>query len=138
MRQIPYGYRIENGAAVIDEPAAERIRSLYKNYLSGMALANAAKEAGIEVTHSMVKRMLANTHYLGDDFYPALVDEETYNAAQEELLKRATELGRLDRDKKKKPVRAQTLFRIGEIKEQYDNPATQAEYLYSLIECEVS
>ena len=33
MGHTPFGYRIRKGKAVIDEPAAEKIRQLYKNYL---------------------------------------------------------------------------------------------------------
>ena len=45
MSHIPFGYRIENGKAEIDEPAAEQVRNLFRNYLSGMALVPAASEA---------------------------------------------------------------------------------------------
>lgn len=38
MGHTPFGYRIENGIAVIDESAAAKLRQLYKNYLSGMVL----------------------------------------------------------------------------------------------------
>ena len=40
MGHTPFGYRIENGIAIIDEPAA-KLRQLYKNYLSGMSLSKA-------------------------------------------------------------------------------------------------
>lgn len=72
MGHTPYGYRIENGKAVIDEAAATQVRELYKNYLSGLSLTNAAKEAGLDLLHSGAKRMMRNSHYLGDDFYPAI------------------------------------------------------------------
>lgn len=38
MGHTPFGYKIENGIAVIDQPAADKLRQLYKNYLSGMSL----------------------------------------------------------------------------------------------------
>ena len=31
MGHTPFGYRIENGIAIIDEPAAAKLRLLYKN-----------------------------------------------------------------------------------------------------------
>ena len=49
MGHTPLGYRIENGTAVIDEEAAAKVRQLYKNYLGGLSLTNAAKEAGINL-----------------------------------------------------------------------------------------
>ena len=47
MGHTPFGYKIENGIAVIDQPAADKLRQLYKNYLSGMSLSKAAAAAGI-------------------------------------------------------------------------------------------
>ena len=102
MGHTPYGYRIENGVAVIDEAAARKLRKLYKNYLSGMGLQMAAAEAGIQTYHGTAKRLLMTQHYLGDDFYPAIIDEETYHKAQEELITRAAALGRLNRTTKQK------------------------------------
>ena len=56
MGHTPFGYRIENGVAVIDEDAAGKLRTLYANYLDGMSLKNAANEAGIETYHASAKR----------------------------------------------------------------------------------
>ena len=36
MGHTPFGYRIENGKAVIDEAAAAQVRDLCKNYLGGL------------------------------------------------------------------------------------------------------
>ena len=49
MGHTPFSYRIENGKAVIDDAAAAQVRELYKNYLSGLSLTNAAKEAGLKL-----------------------------------------------------------------------------------------
>ena len=97
MGHTPFGYRIENGTAVIDEAAATQIRDLYKNYLSGLSLTNAAKEAELNLLHSGAKRMMQNRHYLGDDFYPAIIDQASFDAVSTELNKRSTKLGRNDR-----------------------------------------
>ena len=129
MGHTPFSYRIENGKAVIDEAAAAQVRDLYKNYLSGLSLTNAAKEAGLNLLHSGAKRMMLNRHYLGDDFYPAIIDPE--------LSKRSTQLGRNDRYIAPIIKRPTTAFRLGDITENYENPVRQAEYLYSLIESEV-
>ena len=89
MGHTPFGYRIENGTAVIDEPAATKLRQLYKNYLSGMSLSKAAAEAGIPTYHGTAKRLMETAHYLGDDFYPAIIDKETFDKAAQELHRRA-------------------------------------------------
>jgi hypothetical protein len=47
MSHTPYGYRIENGNAVLDIVAAEKIKALFLAYLSGDSLATAAQKAGI-------------------------------------------------------------------------------------------
>lgn len=137
MGHTPYGYRIENGKAVIDEAAAVQVQALYKNYLSGLSLTNAAKEAGLNLLHSGAKRMMRNRHYLGDDFYPAIIDKESFDAVEAELSKRSTKLGRNNRYNEPKVKRPPTAFRLGDITENFDNPIRQAEYLYSLIESEV-
>ena len=127
MGHTPFSYRIENGKAVIDEAAAAQVRELYKNYLSGLSLTNAAKEAGLNLLHSGAKRMMLNRHYLGDDFYPAIIDPASFDAASAELSRYIAPII-------KRPT---TAFRLGDITENYENPVRQAEYLYSLIESEV-
>ena len=45
MGHTPFGYKIENGLAVINTDAATQIKELYENYLSGLSLSGAAKKA---------------------------------------------------------------------------------------------
>lgn len=52
MEHTPYGYRIENGKAVIDEKTAEQVRLMYRLYLDGAGLCTAAEKAGISALHS--------------------------------------------------------------------------------------
>lgn len=101
MGHTPFGYRIENGIAVIDETASKQIQQLYKSYLQGLSLETAAKEAGIVTYHGTVRRILENKRYLGDSFYPAIIDAETYRAAQQERRRRAERLGRTNLLKRK-------------------------------------
>ena len=137
MGHTPYGYNIENGCATINNDEANKIRILYANYLSGMALTKAAAVAGIETYHGTAKRLMENKHYLGDDFYPAIIDQETFDKAAAIRLERATKLGRLNRKKVSKPKASPTSFRMVAAKQHYEDPRLQAEYLYSLIESEV-
>ena len=121
MGHTPYGYSIENGCATIKEDEANKIRKLYENYLSGMALAKAAAAAGIETYHGT-----------------AIIDQETYDKAAAIRLERAGKLGRLNRKKNFKPAASPTSFRMDAAEQHYEDPRLQAEYLYSLIESEVS
>ena len=101
------------------------------------SLTNAAKASGLNLLHSGAKRMMLNRHYLGDDFYPAIIDQASFDAVSAELSKRSTQLGRNDRYIAPIIKRPPTAFRLGDITENYENPVRQAEYLYSLIESEV-
>lgn len=102
-----------------------------------MSLKQAATEAGIETYHSSAKRLMQNRHYLGDDFYPPIIDQETFDKAEAIRLERAGKLGRLNRVKIQKEIKAPTYFHMAEAEQHYDDPRLQAEYLYSLIESEV-
>ena len=136
MNHIPFGYHIKDGKAVIDKSAAEKIRLLYKNYLNGLSLENAAKEAGIDTYHGTAKRIMENRHYLGDDFYPAIIDTDTFTEAMLERKKRMRALGRNNRFKPAIINAVPTRFRFGDVKAYHDDPVAQAEYLYGLIESE--
>ena len=136
MGHTPYGYRIENGKAIIDEQAAEQINTLFQSYLTGDSLATAAKKAAIKSFHAGVGRILQNKRYLGDDYYPAIIAPDTFAAAEAERIRRAEKLGRIREPELKKEVIYPSTFRIIEGTERFDDPFQQAEYAYSLIESE--
>lgn len=138
MSHTPFGYRIENGKAVIDIEAAEQIKTLFESYLSGNSLATAAKKAGIKAFHAGIGRMLRNTRYLGDDYYPAIIDPDTFTVAESERIRRAGKLGRIYEPHEETTVVYPTSFHVIEGREELDDPFTQAEYAYSLIETEVN
>lgn len=72
----------------------------------------------------------------GDDFYPAIIDVDTFTEAMLERQRRMKALGRTDRSKPAVLKTAPTNFHFGEVAAYYDDPVSQAEYLYSLIESE--
>lgn len=140
MRQghLPYGYRIVNGAAVIDEVQAAQVRAIYEAYLSGKGYMDAAKSVGLEMFHSSVKRVLQTRYYLGDDFYPAIISREIFEAAEAEAerLRRMEALGRKGGQKPKTEKPIPTKFHISALPQKYRDPYQQAAYVYSLIESE--
>lgn len=138
MGHTPYGYRIENGIALLDEEKADNVRKLYQGYLQGLSLSVAAKEAGIDTYHGTVGKMLRNKRYLGDGYYPAIIKSDVFEQAEIERIKRAVALGRVWDEKEiiEKPT-APMSFTSGIVEQQYNNPLKQAEYAYSLIESEV-
>jgi hypothetical protein len=137
MGHTPYGYRIENGKAIVDDEKAKQIRLLFKAYLSGDSLATAAKKAGIKAFHAGIGNILKNKRYVGDDFYPAIIDKSAFEAAEKERMNRAEKLGRIWEKKEPKESAPPTVFSITAENEQFDDPFKQAEYAYSLIEMEV-
>lgn len=137
MGHTPFGYRIKNGKAIIDTEAAEQVKSLFQSYLSGDSLTTAAQKAGILTFHAAVGKMLRNARYLGDEYYPAIIDPLTFAAAEAERIKRATKLGRIWEPKEEAEVVFPTTFRLNEGSQQFDDPFQQAEYAYCLIESEV-
>lgn len=138
MSHIPYGYRIENGKAVIDEEKAEQVRKLYKGYLSGLAYMPAAEAAGLKLYHTSAKNMMQNKNYLGNNYYPAIIGKKTFDAAEAERVKRQAKLGRIFDEKPGKVSKVATGFTISKVQIKYENPIKQAEYVYSLMESEVN
>ncbi len=88
MSHTPLGYLIKNGKAVIDIEAAKQIKTLFESYLSGDSLATAANKADIKAFHAGIGRMLRNMRYLGDDYYPAIIDPDTFTAAEAARIRR--------------------------------------------------
>lgn len=136
MAHIPLGYKIVDGCAVVDETAAEQISATYRYYFEGKSLVDAAKEAGFKMKHATVKRMLSNKKYLGTDYYPQIIDEETQTRFLEELTRRAGNLGRLDRRCKEHNKKIPTAFHFKPADLTFPDSFEQAEYIYSLIESE--
>lgn len=135
MGHTPYGYRIENGRAVLDEEKAAAVRKLLEGYLGGMGLAPAAEAAGIHVVHTQVKKMLTNEKYLGDDYYPAILTREEIEAVKAELDKRARALGRIyERESSDVEYTPSLVFTMPVVTMKYEDPYEQAAYAFSLIE----
>ena len=137
MGHTPYGYKIENGKAVVDQEKSEKIKVLFEAYLSGDSLATAAKKAGIKAFHAGIGNILKNKRYVGDSFYPAIIDKASFEAAEIERLSRAEKLGRIREKKELLGSPVPTSFSIADGNEQFDDPFKQAEYTYSLIEMAV-
>ena len=135
---IPYGYRNERGKAIIDEEQADQVRRIFKGYLSGLAYVAAAEAVGLKLNHPSVKKILQNERYLGDKYYPAIIDQETFERAEAERFKRQRKLGRIFPDKPVEESKLATKFTMPKAGKKLIDPFKQAEYMYSLIESEVA
>ena len=133
MKHTPYGYDIVGGAAVINEEQAVAIRQTCENYLSGMSFVQAAKDVGLEMKHSGVKRLMQNPRYLGDDFYPAILTAEIAQAVEAERLRRDALYKGTRYTKEAVTTVIPTRFVMKRTALKYQDPIKQAEYAYSQI-----
>jgi len=138
MAYVPYGYAITDGMVTVDEKAADQVRVFFEKYISGLSLAVAGEQAGIEKTHSSMGLILKNVRYLGNDVYPAIIDKETFDKAEEVRTKRAKDLGRIAELAAFASPSPIERFKMKKSEGNLpDDPVMRAEYLYSLIESEV-
>ena len=134
MKHTPFGYDIVDGMAVVNETEAEQLQTLFAGYLLGLSLKAAGAMAGIKTTHGQIKRMLQNRKYLGDEYYPQIMDAETFEAVNLERKRREKLLGRSNLPSKGiSDAIVYTRFSLGDITKKYSDPYKQAEYIYSQI-----
>ena len=137
MRHTPLGYEIINGEVHVNENDARKIRKIAEGYLSGLSLTEAAQRTGLNLPHASVKRILTNKRYLGDGFYPRILEDETARKIAEEMERRKIKQGKNKcKGKAKMVYTPETEFYLHTANKEYDNPIIQAEYVYSLIESE--
>lgn len=138
MAYVPYGYTVKDGVVTVDERAADQVRDFFEKYISGLSLAVAGEQAGIQKTHSSMGLILKNINYLGNDVYPAIIDKETFDKAEEVRNKRAKNLGRIAELAAFSAPPPLERFKMRKSEGKLpDDPVARAEYLYSLIESEV-
>lgn len=131
MAHIPYGYRIVDGKAVIDEKEALKVRELFRKFLEFETISETARSVNINKTHSVISNILKNKTYLGTSLYPSLLDEETFNKVQQ---LRANNFRKKSRTTELKPlITTNVTYEIGVIEKKYDDPYRQAVYAYSQI-----
>ena len=133
MSRLCYGYTIRDGRLEVEEKEAENIRKIFKNYLAGNALIKSADLAGLEKNSSSVKRLLTNEKYLGNDIYPKIIDEESFEKAGQMLKERAVAMGRVW-EKEEEIIKVPCKFRYKEKETLPLDPFERASYKYRLIE----
>ena len=87
-RNIPFGYMMR-GCKYIAEPAeSEAVRQIFEMYLNGMSLKIIAAEMTVPYNadkflwnKNMVSRILENKRYVGDDIYPQIIEQDTFDRA---------------------------------------------------------
>ena len=103
--------------------------ALYQAFVTGNSLRASTLQSGIDRAPQTCKRMLANTTYLGTDFFPQLISHELFCAVQTALASR--ELARKPRElvSPKRPRKRRHARRVPVVTEFEVLPDTQdADY----------
>lgn len=103
-RHMPIGYKLADGKIQLDEQKAAVVKRIFADYLSGVstsALAKRLTEMGFpnanskaSWNHGSIGRILENVKYLGDEFYPQMIDAEMFDQVQKRRRERCEQLGR--------------------------------------------
>ncbi len=137
MAHIPYGYRIENGAAVIFTKEAKELKLFFTLYLTGSSIESARKLAGLTVCKTTAGQILGRRVYLGDGYYPQIIDQETFLRVAKERTERCERMNRHPVPKPRSAFPIRTKFKVI-VPEDLSfaaqlSPAERAAALYRLI-----
>ncbi|PNY20017.1 hypothetical protein [Streptococcus parauberis] len=130
---IPFGYVIKDGLIRSDELQSKQVQDFFKIYLEDVGLLEAGKRSGINKQHSVMKRILMNEVYLGNETYPKIIDEDTFHQAYLEQERRIKFFKKSKDIKGPEKKIVPTKFEIRKIAQKHSDPFKQAEYAYSKI-----
>lgn len=101
-RTIPFGYGMKNGEVTTNPKEVYAVVTIFDEYLKGKSLSEIAKLMETEKIRyseysdywnkNMVKRIIENEKYLGNDTYPQIIDDKTFRLANEKRVRKATTL----------------------------------------------
>ena len=89
-RKLPFGYRMQMGEIIHNEPEAKAVQDIFLQYTLGASLKEIAEQmrktgptydVGKSWNKNMIARILENPKYTGADSYPKLVDIKLFKAA---------------------------------------------------------
>ena len=101
-RVIPFGYCMRNGEITAEPKEVYAVSTIFSEYLKGSSLLQIAKLMETEKIRytadsdkwnkNMVKRIIENEKYLGNDKYPQIIDENIFKQANEKRVRKAAAL----------------------------------------------
>lgn len=110
-RTIPFGYCMKNGEITTEPKEVYAVVAIFDEYLKGRSLSEIAKLMQTEKIRynavsdkwnkNMVKRIIENDKYLGNDTYPQLITDDIFKRANEKRVKKATTLDLIPDDLQK-------------------------------------
>ena len=101
-RVIPFGYCMRNGEITVDFTESKAVIRIFEEYLGGSSLLQIAKlmesekvrysECSDRWNKNMIKRIIENPKYLGDDKYPQIISEKFFDQANKKRVSKATSI----------------------------------------------
>ncbi|MFR6146055.1 recombinase family protein [Neglectibacter timonensis] len=92
MRNIPFGYRMENGKIIFHPTESQAVKDIFSDYLGGQSLlkiAQSLNERQVEYlpgttgwNKARLKRIIEDKRYIGGDGYPPIIEQRIYDKAQ--------------------------------------------------------
>ena len=119
--RIPFGYRIVDGRAQVDETEAEKLRKYFDLYLAGSSMAEAAREAGLQCSATTFRNLLKRKEYTGTDYYPAIITSDYQAQLMTELEKRRGDHPRKVKERIPKGVVIHTEFKLSASRKATDD-----------------
>ncbi len=99
-RTIPFGYCMRKGKIIAELTESKAVVRIFEEYLNGSSLLQIAKLMESEKIRysedfdkwnkNMVKRIIENEKYLGNDKYPKIISEKFFEQANEKRVSKAT------------------------------------------------
>lgn len=99
-RTIPFGYMMKNGEIEIEPVESKAVQEIFSLYLDGsslMTIAGYMKSQGVLYNginniwnKNMVKRILENEKYIGEENYPKIIEDEIFFRANAKKKVRAS------------------------------------------------
>ena len=107
-RVIPFGYCMRNGEITVDFNESKAVARIFEEYLNGSSLQQIARLMELEKIRysedsehwnkNMVKRIIENKKYLGNNKYPQIISEKFFNQANEKRVSKATSVCSISED----------------------------------------
>ena len=107
-RTIPFGYCMKNGEITTEPKEVYTVVTIFDEYLKGKSLSEIAKlmetekirysEDSERWNKNMVKRIIENEKYLGNDTYPQIIAENIFKQANEKRVRKAARLNLISDD----------------------------------------
>lgn len=109
-RVIPFGYCMRNGEITVDFKESKAVVKIFEEYLNGSSLMQIAKlmetekirysEGSDRWNKNMVKRIIENEKYLGNEKYPQIISEKFFIQVNEKRTSKATSMCVISEDLK--------------------------------------